>query len=283
LKYLNRYQLVVPFENILPKMSQELAHLELNDSCSTTILFIHGAFSSHREWIPVSGHLSDYHLLIPSLPSHGFNLKIRPFSLELSAHLLADLIRQKAKNGKAHIVGLSMGAHVAIYLASHYPDVVNTVFASGFNRFSPSIWTPVLPYIVYVLHHLSHLAPQRVTSYLMDGMFEPPGLQQDSGAACTMSLCREVVGTIVSDAEILPAPARTLMIAATKRGLLPTNDRTEDAKMVADIMKEGNGASRAVEVRTMRHPWDLQDPELFARSVVAWIEGIALPEEISDL
>jgi hypothetical protein len=48
-------------------------------------------------------------------------------------------------------------------------------------------------------------------------------------------------------------------------------------------MKEGNGESRAVEVPTMRHPWDLQDPELFARSVVAWIEGIALPEEINDL
>ena len=264
-------------------MSQELDHLELNDSRTTTILFIHGAFSSQREWIPVSGHLSDYHLLIPSLPSHGSNLKIRPFSVEFSAHLLADLIRQKAKNGAAHVVGLSMGAHVAIYLASHYPDVVTTVFASGFNRFSPSIWTPVLPYMVYIFHHLSNFAPQRLTSYLMDGMFEPPGLQQDSSAACTMSLCREVVGAIVSDAEILPAPARTLMVAATKRGLLPTNDKIEDARMVADIMKEGNGESRAVEVPTMRHPWDLQDPELFARSVVAWIEGIALPEEISDL
>lgn len=159
-------------------MSQELGHLELNDSRATTILFLHGAFSSHREWIPVSGHLSDYHRLIPSLPSHGSDLKIRPFSVERSAQLLADLIRQKAKNGEAHVVGLSMGAHVAIYLASHYPDVVTTVFASGLNRFAPSIWTPVLPYMVYVLHHLSNLAPQRVTSYLMDGMFQPPAFNR---------------------------------------------------------------------------------------------------------
>src|ERR1700733_3970746 len=173
-------------------MWQELAPLELNDSRTTTILFIHGAFSSHREWIPVSCHLSDYRLLKPSLPSHGSNLKIRPFSVEFSAHLPADLIRQKAKNSEAHVVGLNMGAHVAIYLASHYPDVVTTVFASGFNRFAPSIWTPVLSYMVYILHHLSNLAPQRLTSYLMDGMFEPPGLQQDSSAACAMSLCRKL-------------------------------------------------------------------------------------------
>jgi pimeloyl-ACP methyl ester carboxylesterase len=264
-------------------MSQELAYLELNASCPTTILFIHGAFSSHREWVPVSGHLPDHHLLIPSLPSHGLNLNVRPFSVELSARLLADLIRQKAKNSQAHIVGLSMGAHVAIYLASHYPDLALTVFASGFNRFPPSIWGPVLPYIVYTLHHLTNLAPERLTSYLMDGMFEPPGLKRDSNAACTISLCREVVRTIVSDAEIRSAAARTLMIAATKRGLLPTNDRIEDARMVANIMKEGNSESRAVEVRKMRHPWNLQDPELFARSVIAWIEETRLPEEMTEL
>ena len=117
----------------------------------------------------------------------------------------------------------------------------------------------------------------------MDGMFEPPGLQRDSSAACTLSLCREVVDTIVSDEEIRPAAARILMVAATKRGLLPTNDRTEDARMVADIMKEGNRESRAVEVRTMRHPWNLQDPELFARSIRGWIEVTDLPEEITDL
>jgi hypothetical protein len=105
--------------------------------------------------------------------------------------------------------------------------------------------TSVILYGVYTSSSLSNLTPQRLTSYLMDGMFEPPGLQQDSNAACTMSLCREVVDAFVSDAEILPALVRILMVAATKRGLLPTNDKIEDARMVADIMKEGNGESMA--------------------------------------
>jgi pimeloyl-ACP methyl ester carboxylesterase len=86
-------------------MSQELAYLELNVSCPTTILFIHGAFSSHREWVSVSGHLPDHHLLIPSLPSHGLNLNVRPLSVELSARLLADIIHQKAKNSQASCLG----------------------------------------------------------------------------------------------------------------------------------------------------------------------------------
>jgi hypothetical protein len=45
--------------------------------------------------------------------------------------------------------------------------------------------------------------------------------------------------------RFLPALVRILMVAATKRGLLPTNDKIEDARMVADIMKEGNGESMA--------------------------------------
>jgi len=28
----------------------------------------------------------------------------------------------------------------------------------------------------------------------------------------------------------------------------------------------------------MRHPWNLQAPELFAESVAAWIDGKALPD-----
>ena len=122
-----------------------------------------------------------------------------------------------------------------------------------------------------------------MAGYLIDEMFHPRGLQQDSRAACTMSLCREVIRIIVSDMEILPAPEKTVMVAATKSGLLPTADRIKDARMVADIIKRMNSESRAVEVRTMRHSWNLQDPELFARSIMAWIEGAALPEEITDL
>jgi pimeloyl-ACP methyl ester carboxylesterase len=258
-----------------------LCNLTFNPSGQSTILFIHGAFSSPDEWSYVSPHLPSYHLLIPSLPSHGSNLSIRPFTLPFSARLLANLIKTDAKNGKAHIVGLSIGAHVALYLAAHHPDVVLTVFASGINRFSPSIWMPVLPYILYCTQHfIDFVVPKRLVTYLMDGT---PGLHKENAhAACTLQLCREVIAILVTDEEIPPVQARTLVVAATKRGFLPTNDSVKDAKMVRECVKKGNLESKAAEVYR-RHPWDLQDPQLFAKSVIAWIEGTILPEDLKVL
>jgi len=53
--------------------------------------------------------------------------------------------------------------------------------------------------------------------------------------------------------------------------------------MLAGIMEKGNPRSRAVEMKAMRHPWDMQAPELFAQCVGRWIEGKELPEEMTAL
>ena len=263
-----------------------LAHLSINSSCRSTILFIHGALSSHNEWRAVASHLPTYHLLIPSLPSHGSNASIRPFSTPSSARLLAKLIHDHAKNGRAHVVGLSLGAHIAIHLASRHPDVVaDTVFASGINRFSPSAWTPVLPYVVYGGQNLLELAPRSLRAYLIDEDASVPKLDDGTTTTCGMELCREIVASATSDQdrEILPAPARTLIVAPQKRGLLPTNDSVQDAKEVLEVMRKGNARSRAVIVKTMRHAWDVQDPLFFAQTLMAWIEDRPLPEQFRDL
>ncbi|KAI9733990.1 MAG: hypothetical protein M1834_002647 [Cirrosporium novae-zelandiae] len=256
-----------------------LSYISLNSSCRPAIVLLHGAFSSPNEYSLVTPHLPNYHLLIPSLPSHAASASIKPFTLTLTSRLLMNLIRTNAKDKKAHIVGVSLGAHIAIHLAANYPDVVSAVFASGYGRFKPSMWGPVLPYTVWSVHRFEAAVPNPVKRYFMDGA----DLDLGEESICTIQLCREVLAVIVSRDEIKPAKARTLVIAATKRGLVPSNDSVEDAKMVAEIMKKENGESKAVEMNTMRHPWDIQAPELFARCVAAWIEGTALPVEMVEL
>lgn len=258
-----------------------LSHVERNSDCQTTILLIHGAFSSHREWTNVAGYLQDFHLLIPSLPSHGSSLSIRPFTLQSSADLLADLIRNHAKTGRAHVVGLSLGGIVALHLGAAHPELVKTVFASGISKFSPSMWTPILPYTVYGIHYLTACIPRRVSNYLIDAVSSPPGLREDGRASCTIALCRELISVLVSDKEIQPVEVRTLIIAATKRGLLPTNDNVETARLVGKVMR--SPGSKTVEVKSMRHAWNLQEPPLFAQAIRAWINEEALPSEFVEL
>ena len=114
-------------------MSLELYHTAHNAG-QTTVVLIHGALVSGLYWDLVIPHLTSYRLLVPDLPGHG-NSASAPFSVDLAARQIAQLIRIHA-NGSAHIVGHSLGAQVAIRLACTEPDVVNSVFISGFRTFS---------------------------------------------------------------------------------------------------------------------------------------------------
>ena len=68
-----------------------MGHTSLNADANSTIVFIHGAFVDGDDWSLVAPHLSDYHLLIPDLPSHGRSRHLKPFSLEYCARLLRHL------------------------------------------------------------------------------------------------------------------------------------------------------------------------------------------------
>jgi len=67
--------------------------------------------------------------------------------------------------------------------------------------------------------------------------------------------------------------ARTCVVA----GVL--DDGEQDCLERGEQLKRGSPESKAFKVENRRHAWDLQDPELFARGIKAWMEGEELPEE----
>lgn len=99
----------------------------------------------------------------------------------------------------------------------------------------------------------------------------------------TQKTCRGVVGVLVEGQEVGPVRARTLVVMGTKGGLVPTGDNVDTAREVAEVLKRGNVESRAVQHRGMRHPWNEQDPKLFAEAVMAWLERSTLPEGVEDI
>jgi pimeloyl-ACP methyl ester carboxylesterase len=50
--------------------------------------------------------------------------------------LLADYIRIEAKEGRAHVVSLSIGAYISVLLTQQYPKLVKTLTISSYCRFS---------------------------------------------------------------------------------------------------------------------------------------------------
>lgn len=258
---------------LAPEASSEgisLHFASINPSGKRTIVLIHGACCSGSNWDLVIPYLANsYHLLVPDLPGHGQSRHITPFSLESSSKHLFRLIRKHAINCRAYIVGHSLGAHVAIYLASTYPEVVNDVFVSGFEIYPSTTFSSSAPYALWFDQQVQKLIPRSVISWLMDGT----DVQGGESGSWTLELCRQIAPVIVTKIWPSPWPARTLIVAAGKGGIIPSKDHPHDAVRLMEIGKELNPETVALRHSMMRHPWNRQDPVLFAEMARCWFEG----------
>lgn len=246
-----------------------------------TILLIHGACVDRDDWNLVTPHLRHgYHILLPDLPRHGAAQIWKPFSLDHAADLLAKLIDTQALGGRAHVVGHSLGASVALCLAAKYPQFVKSMVISGFCKLPRSALTPYLPYLIWVTQRIENAVPRSLMRWATDGC----DIQKADLSKVDVALTREIFVNSLSPEEWPAAwPARTLVIAATKGGLVPTNDNEESARKVYKIGHGLNSETRGVKHPKMRHPWNRQDPVLFAEVVRAWIRKEDLPEGFEAL
>jgi len=279
----------------LRKMSSsEIYFKSLNPLAPRTLLLLHGAFSSHREWDLVSAHLSAYHLLVPDLPAHGRSTSSSiPFTIPDTAALLADLVIKHAKNGKADFIGMSLGGYTAIYAAQKYPHVIGTggLFLTGCGKpwsrpGSFMTWASglVLSLTGWMLHYL----PKSLFRWVCKktGVQISDELLADMKVASPYRLGQTVARAVAEDPANPERNWRGLSERVTARtcvvaGLL--DDGEKDCLERGKQLRKGNPESMAFKVEGKRHAWDLQDPELFARGVKAWLEREELPEEFIRL
>ncbi|KAH8647076.1 Alpha/Beta hydrolase protein [Tricladium varicosporioides] len=262
----------------------QLFFKEVNPGATRTLLLIHGAISSHHEWDLVIECLPpSFHLLIPDLPCHGRSTSATiPLTLGSTAMLLKDLITKHAKNGKADVVGMSLGGYTAIYLAQRYPEVVNDLFVSGVGQPwpKPGTWMSSVYGSILALSSwgttrlskrafdwLSSKADMKVNQQLYEDMALRAGYEL--GATVSSYLGEDEEENWKTRCERVKS--RTCVCTAA------LGDPIEGGKMRGVELRVGNDRSRAFKVEEMRHAWDLQNPELFAAGIVAWLTGEDLP------
>ncbi|HEX8538821.1 MAG TPA: alpha/beta fold hydrolase, partial [Cystobacter sp.] len=96
------------------------------------ILFLHGAGISGWMWEAQMEPLSSrYHCLAVDLPGFGQNTAAPWVSLAHTAEQLARLVATRTRTGSAHVVGLSLGGHLALRLLADHPRVCGDVIVSG--------------------------------------------------------------------------------------------------------------------------------------------------------
>lgn len=93
-----------------------------------SILFIHGIGASSWMWWQQLPAFSDYKIITVDLPGHGKSAHIPWTSLAATADLIAEHVLQ---DRIVHVVGLSLGGHVALELAKRYPEKIMSTFVTG--------------------------------------------------------------------------------------------------------------------------------------------------------
>ena len=121
-----------------------------------TLVFLHGGGSGVWMWHPVISHLPEFHCLAPDQPEHGANHLIAPFSMELYAEKVAEMIRSQAHGGQACLVGLSEGAQAVVQLLAIAPHLVSkAVISSALLRSIPGMGLTSNPAVLAWTYRLS--------------------------------------------------------------------------------------------------------------------------------
>ncbi|KAF2599247.1 hypothetical protein F2Q68_00008609 [Brassica cretica] len=110
------------------------------------VMFLHGFLGTGEEWIPIMKGISgSARCIAVDIPGHGSSRvhshasETETFSMEMIAEALYKLIEQITP-GKVTIVGYSMGARIALYMALRFSNKIEgAVVVSG----SPGIKDPV--------------------------------------------------------------------------------------------------------------------------------------------
>lgn len=237
-----------------------------------SIVFLHGVGTSGWMWQRQVASLPDYHCLVPDLPGHGESNGIPWVSLAETTGRVGDLIRARATDGRAHVVGLSLGAYVVAQLLATEPTLIDHVVVSGLS---------VLPF--------PHPGRMRAMGYVMlpflktnvmlranaRGLRVPETEFEDyrRGMAAMsrrafLRIGDELMGFRLP-AGLADASCPTLVVAGEREHELVR--RSIPALVAALPRAEGRLAPG------VGHGWNGEAPELFAETVRAWITDAPLP------
>jgi pimeloyl-ACP methyl ester carboxylesterase len=268
-------------------LRRELFFRSYNDSSSSTIVLIHGLFSCNLEWGHVIPYLNDYHLIVPDLPQHSKSKHVGPWSLELGADTVADLIRNHAHGGQAHVVGLSLGGFTTMEIIRRHPELVKSAFITGAAPFIPwQIWIADRPSLLH--YGLKFVLSSGIYTFSVwkAGLKEHAELKNEIAANNDWTLVDRAYGGLAkwgqeAVGEVAAKDKRILAIAGDQ------GDNVEGMKEMAEkFRQEGSWdgkKSTAYVVKDAIHGWNLQFPELFAQGIQAWVEEKPLPEGFASL
>lgn len=239
------------------------------------IVFLHGIGTSGWMWEKQITALADFHCLNVDLPGHGQSNQESWVSLADTAGQIARIIQARAANGRAHVVGLSLGGHVALALLEHHADVLDRAVISG-------VTAAPMPNRILLPVQLGLMSVLMKRRWLVKRQAEALPLSPDMQAAFidnVLAMSMQAYRRIWREAAYYQVPPSlrhvntpTLLTA----GGSETNIITQAVSTIAAMMPNAQGCLAP----GLGHGWNVEAPDLFSAMVRAWIMGTPLPSRL---
>jgi len=238
-----------------------------------TIVFLHGGNVSGWMWGPQRDELTDFHHLVPDMPGFGLSNQVPWRSMAETADRIAAVIRERAHDGRAHVVGLSLGGLVGALLVARHPSAVRSAVLSGAPLRGLGPFMAWLPRVPLKLWHTAaywatmgrgyHLDPEALKSFVEGGVGINPRSARRMVEQTNAGMLGEIDGF---DGN----PVRILGLAGGAESRTVTGALRYFLRAPNAVVRLAPG---------MHHVWNVENPELFTETVRAWIvEGRAHEE-----
>ena len=252
-------------------------HVEASGNPSNpTLVFLHGMSVSSWMWTEqVEALKGDYYCLAIDLPGNGESYQTEWKSFEDSAAQIAQIIRERSTTKTAHVIGLSLGAYVAIDVLRCHPDVVETVIVSGMTT-RPLPNPRLMKAIGIPMYYLQKFAPVSLLFAKMMGLPSDiaPLFQRDSQRLSRQTIDRvyDVLLNYHLSTDLADRQQRVLAVAGDRENAAITETLHNFPHLIPN-------AAAALAPKS-GHGWVGEHPDLFAAMIRAWVENKELPKEL---
>jgi pimeloyl-ACP methyl ester carboxylesterase len=240
-----------------------------------TIIFLHGSAMAGWIWDEQVKEFDDYHCIVPDLPEHGKSIDIKPFTINESAEMIADIIRNHTCNGKAHLVGISLGAQIIVQILSKNPELIDHAIISGTLLQKTSPTESLLELFDYLIDVYK---PVKDTDFFIKAnmrTYNMPKILFYKFRESTLLIKHDALNRVLKENMIFERPDGLEKIDVPV--LVMTGEKDyEIIKESANDLLKALPVSEGYVAKKLGHIWNLEDPIRFNSVLRRWIANNSL-------
>lgn len=244
--------------------------IEHGDRAGESIVLLHGGNVGNWMWEPQVQGLTGRHLITPDVI--GFNTRAAEHwpGLAGAADDIAEVIRARAVGGRAHVVGLSMGGVIGVHLAARHPDVVRSCMVTG-------------AMMIGIGGGQRWLAEQQLKGWnrrwfwrMQAAMFHIPADSREQFIGAGLAVSRDTAHRMYGEIFAGSMPPGTFDYTGPMLAIAGGRE-AKSVRAAFPALRQAMPQTRTWIAPRMGHVWSVQDPELFTRTIVDFVDRGATP------